>query len=371
MNSGAKQNPWRVMAFMEALTVTGPAKNLISFARHARTLSPAIEHCIVTFRRPGQPASDPFLEAAAATGIAVHILQESGPADPRLPFAIGKLIRQTNPTFVQTHNVKSSFLVSCTGLTRRYPWLAFHHGYTQVSRKQRMYDLLDRWSLPRAHRVVAVTKAFRPELQAAGVREEQIRIAGNAIALPAQSVVLQPWPAEPLILSVGRLAREKGHADLLSALEEVQPPCRLLFVGDGPERPELLAGARRLRQPVDFAGQVNDVWPYYAQAQVFVLPSWSEGAPNALLEAMGAGLPIVATDVGGVSEIVERDREALLVPPREPKALAAALVRVLSDPQLAARLGAAARRRAELDFGELARAQKLLSIYEELWKQWR
>jgi glycosyltransferase involved in cell wall biosynthesis len=144
---------------------------------------------------------------------------------------------------------------------------------------------------------------------------------------------------------VGRLSREKAHIDLLEAfkrLSESNPEIssKLIIVGDGPERARLETAAKSLgcKERVIFAGHVSDVRTFYVTADVFVLPSHSEGSPNVLLEAMAANLPIVATAVGGVPEMVENNESALLVPPNDPPSIAGAIARLLTDEELVLRL---------------------------------
>jgi glycogen(starch) synthase len=137
--------------------------------------------------------------------------------------------------------------------------------------------------------------------------------------------------------------------------------------GDGPERHRIetltksLDGNHRVLLP----GHVSNLRAYYAMADLMVLPSHSEGSPNVLLEAMAAGLPIVATRVGGVPEIVRHGQSAILVEPRKPRALANGISLLLADHSLARQLGANALR-AVLDYSPLARAQALIQIYDEL-----
>ncbi len=150
---------------------------------------------------------------------------------------------------------------------------------------------------------------------------------------------------ERIVLTVGRMSREKAHIDLLDAYKRLRVAnpdisSKLVIVGDGPERGRLeaAADAHGLSERVIFAGQISEVQLFYAAADVFALPSHSEGSPNVLLEAMAASLPIVATAVGGVPEIVENNESALLVPANDPQAMAAAIVRLLTDRNLAERL---------------------------------
>jgi colanic acid/amylovoran biosynthesis glycosyltransferase len=159
------------------------------------------------------------------------------------------------------------------------------------------------------------------------------------------------------ILCVAALSRRKGHAVLLDALallHERGTPARLTLVGDGPERPRLEAQAEQLGlgDAVRFTGPVaNDAVPgYYARADVFCLPSFAEGLPTVLMEAMAAGLPVVATNVNGTAELVEDGVSGRVVAPARADLLADALEPLLGDPRLRERIGRAARERVEQSY---------------------
>ena len=143
--------------------------------------------------------------------------------------------------------------------------------------------------------------------------------------------------------------------------------CKLLIVGEGPESESLtaMAQAYELADRITFTGQVADVWPYYAIASVFVLPSHSEGSPNVLLEAMIACAPVVATEVGGVPEVVKSEKSALLVPAAQPATLAAAIARVLRNPDLAAQLSAAAAELVLKNHAPERYVEAIVNIYSE------
>jgi glycosyltransferase involved in cell wall biosynthesis len=151
------------------------------------------------------------------------------------------------------------------------------------------------------------------------------------------------------------------------ALAAVRDPAFMSrIVGDGPERPALEAEIRAagLLQRVELAGERRDVPQLLEDADVFVLSSRSEGAPLSILEAMAAGLPVVASAVGGVPEIVDDGTTGLLVPPGDAGALAAALERLLADPALRSRLGGAGweRVRERFDLAQLRRSH--LELYD-------
>jgi len=348
----------KVVALMEAATVTGPAKNLIEFARRANASSslppdpPALRLSIVTFQR-GASAPEAFLTAARAAGVEVDLLHERHRFDTAVVGQLHRILQTRQPDIVQTHNVKSHFLARLAGLDRHYRWIAFHHGYTTTDLKMLLYNQLDRWSLPKAMRVVTVCQAFGRLLERRGVRRERISVLHNSVSpkpAPAPGTVdalrgkLGINAGARVILSVGRFSREKAQDDLLRAFEILRRasdiPTVLVLVGDGPERPRLTAMVREygLEPAVIFAGQQREVAPFYALADILALPSHSEGSPNVLLEAMAAGVPVVATAVGGVPEIVTHEQNALIVPPRHPAQLAEALHRLLKDPNLGSRL---------------------------------
>ena len=154
-----------------------------------------------------------------------------------------------------------------------------------------------------------------------------------------------------MILAVGRLSKEKAQIDLLRAFKKLiethaEINARLVIVGDGPERRAV--GSRRPHRSVlaiesSSLGKLTTFRFTYAAADVLVNPSHSEGSPYVLLEAMAAGLPIVATAVGGVPEMVENNETALLVPAGDPQAMADAIARMLKDEKLAAQLAENAR----------------------------
>ncbi len=367
---------------MEASTVTGPAKNLIRFCQMVQS-DPAsgLSISIAAFHRraPGGSESNAFLDAVRAAGIELDVISERGRFDSSVLPVLREIIARRRPDILQTHAPKSHFLVRWEGFQRGRGWIAFHHGDTAEDLKVRLYTQLDRWSLRAANHSVTVCEPFADLLVARGVRRERIRIVPNAMA--AAPVVargdvdaLRDKLALPrdarVVLSIGRLSTEKGHADLLAALrlllrDRPELKIRLILVGDGIERPALerAAAEANLASIVIFAGHCSNVWPYYSLADVFALPSHSEGSPNALLEAMAAGVPIVACKVGGVPETVEDGSSALLVPPSEPAAMASALARILEDPALAARLVSNASERLAQRFSPESRYRALLKIY--------
>jgi glycosyltransferase involved in cell wall biosynthesis len=366
---------------MEADFVTGPAKNLIEFAQRAREAEqdlPAVELSVAGYQRARHPESA-FIQAARQAGLTVDVIHEHGRFDMAVPDQIKRIVTARDPEIVQTHNVKSHLLLRWSGVWHERAWLAFHHGYTAEDFKMRCYNLANRWSLRAPRHVVAVCGPFVEELVKHGVARESISVLHNSVR-PFQPVspeavhsarVTLPRPEDtPIIVSVGRLSSEKGHVDLLEALALVQSAGKAfhaVFVGDGIARDQIEAARCRLglEHRVTLAGLQHDVRPYYAMAQMAVMASHSEGSPNALLEAMAAGLPIVATRVGGIPEIASHEESALLVEARRPAALAQAIERLLTDAALRAKLSARARKVVE-NYSPEAYRRSLTAIYQRL-----
>jgi glycosyltransferase involved in cell wall biosynthesis len=212
------------------------------------------------------------------------------------------------------------------------------------------------------------------------VRPESIEVIPTGIDLtpfqldgdPAKVRAELGLPPDAYVFgTVGRLERPKGHVYLLRAFEQVvktNARARLVLVGDGSLAKPLQEEAARLglAERVAFAGSRRDV-PYLLRAMdVFVFPSLWEGQGLALVEAMASGLPVVASRVGGVSEVITDGTCGQLVPPGSPEALADAMLAVMASPARAREMGAAGRARAEAVFGASRMIKRLEDLYLEV-----
>ena len=381
----------KIVSVIEATSVNAVAKGAIEFWRTAREMANTqkdigrLEGSFVTFDRANGEARAPneFVQAARCAGIEVDIVPEKHRLDLSVLAALRTAIERRGPDIVITHSVKSHFLVWRSGIGKKYPWAAFHHGYTTTDRKMRLYNRLDRFSLTKADQVLTVCNAFARELAAIiRIPREKILVQHNAIRPqpPATDDVVRELktdlgirPGERIVLSVGRLSKEKAHADLIAAfarLRETDPDlnCKLIIVGDGPERDHLELAARASGQSelVVFVGQVRGVQPFYALADVFVLPSLSEGSPNVLLEAMAASVPVVATAVGGVPEMITAERTGILIPANDICQLSRAMARILKNRQLAETLTREAAEAITTRYTPEAYVANLWAIYEHV-----
>ncbi|HET6794533.1 MAG TPA: glycosyltransferase, partial [Acidimicrobiales bacterium] len=198
-----------------------------------------------------------------------------------------------------------------------------------------------------------------------GVDESRFVVIHNGVDIPEVAAHPESEPATAVV--VANLIAYKGHADLLVALSSVAPTLTTVLIGDGPERAHLAGLAARLElgDRVVFGGAVPDAAAALGGYQLSVLASHHEGFPNAVLEAMAAGLPVVATDVGGVPELVRHGVDGLLVPPRDPGALAAAIGHLVGDPSMRSAMGAAGRDRVG-DFSWPSCVDRHIAVYSRL-----
>jgi glycosyltransferase involved in cell wall biosynthesis len=373
----------RILAMMEANSVTGPAKNLIGFCRWLRTPEGAqtgLRIAIATYSRSAGMDNRAFTDAVRDAGADLYLIHERFRYDPGVITQIRAIAEKSEPDIIQTHNNKSHLLVKLLPeLRRKCPWFAFHHGDVYLDFKQRLFNHVDRVSLRSADRVVTVCQAFTPRLAACGVARDRIRILHNS-AMP-----VSPVPAaeqaelrgrfgiggnDAMVLTIGRLSKEKGHADLLRALQQLRSIDRkwkLVLVGAGPELDSLtrLARSLSLSERVIFAGSHPNVRPFYAAADVFALPSLSEGSSNVLLEAMAAKIPVAATRAGGNPEIILHNETGLLTPIGDTQQLASAIARLLEEPDLASRFAEAGFARAAHEFSVEQYRRRLLGFYTE------
>jgi glycosyltransferase involved in cell wall biosynthesis len=233
--------------------------------------------------------------------------------------------------------------------------------------KSRAQLAAQRWAYRAAHAVVANSGAARDQLEIEGVPRRRLQVIANGLDL--SRFTPQPPPAAiRRIVTVANLRAEKGHDTILAAAPAIlarHPDATFTFAGDGPRREalELLARALGVGGRVRFLGECQDVAPVLAAADLFVLPSRSEAFPNAVIEAMAAGLPVVASRVGGIPEVVRHGENGVLVPADDQDALADAVLGLMDRRDQAAALGAAARRDVARDYT----IDRMVERFEDLY----
>lgn len=357
----ANGDPIRVLAFLDDIVVSGNVKPVLALARCAREAkgeARPLEVSMVAFSRTDREPA--LVTSLRDEGLVVDVVRERRRFDFGVVPQLRAIVERRRPHVLWTHGAKPHFLVRMAGLHHKKAWAAVHHGYTATSLTWKLYDQLDRWSLHGADAVMTVCDAFAADLHAKlGIKPERLSVHRSPIVMRrtpkdganAGSLRRRLDLAQEarIVLSVGRLSAEKGHADLIRAMVAVRQLCDfetlLVIVGDGPERAQLerLSARLGIQDAVRFVGYQRDVTAYYDAADVFALTSHSEGSPNVLLEAMDAELPIVATAVGGIGEMIVHGEHGLLVPRGDIVEIARSIAALLGDPDLGRTLTVAAR----------------------------
>ena len=294
--------------------------------------------------------SGPLRDAAEAAGVPYveleHVRRPIHPWQDAL--ALAELVRlcwKLRPDIVHAHSSKVGVLGRLAAWLARVPVRVFTvHGWSFAAYDGlagRLYLWIERLMRPLTTAVVCVADATLEQgLRARACDPLHAVVIHNAVDVAGfRGRAATDGPCR--IVSVGRFAYPKDFATLFNSLERVDGDWRASLVGDGPGR-KAVEGSTR----VEVLGPRRDVAELLADSDVFVLSSRSEGFPVSILEAMAAGLPVVASDVGGVGEAVVDGETGFLVPPGDPDALAEALARLVADPLLRQLLGEAGRDRA-------------------------
>jgi glycosyltransferase involved in cell wall biosynthesis len=325
------------------------------------------------------PTSAPLRERAENLGVAVRAVEP-------MPLGLGgvaaaarltRRLRNERPAIFHAHlswPLAAKWALAAA-VAARIPTVATVHLIPEFRLDRSSYWQLRALSRG-VGRYIAVSGALGEELvERFGWPAEKVAVIYNAVRLerfgaaphPGLRAEIAGADERPLVLTCARLDAQKGLDVLLRAAAAV-PEATFAIAGTGPLGPSLeeLAEELGLGDRVRFLGYRSDVPQLLAVADVFALPSLFEGSPLAVLEAMAAGRALVSSAIGGTNEVVVEGESGLLVPPGDPESLAAALRRLLEDPGLRQRLGAAARERVEQTFTPQVARQQVEAIYREL-----
>jgi len=286
------------------------------------------------------------------------------------------LFKELQPDLVTTHSSKAGWLGRLAARQLRIPVIFTAHGWAfteGVPRPRRsVYALAERLMSPLANRIITVSDYDRAlALNHRIAPSDRIICIRNGVRdlLKPGATVRPPTPGPVRIVMLGRFVAQKDHASLLRALAGLPAEQWLLdLAGDGPDqaRIEALAAELGLAFRVRFLGHCDDIVGLLRQSDILALISRWEGLPYSVLEAMSLGLPVIASDVGGVPEAVIHGESGILVPRDDAAALRAALAGLISDPKRRHRLGAAGRRRYETAFRFERMFSDTLAVYERV-----
>ena len=321
----------------------------------------------------GSHGPGPLREATAAAGadfVALrHVRRPVSPRDLLGVVELTLLLRRLRPQIVHASSSKAGVLGRIAARLAGVPVRVFTvHGWASSAHAgipSRLYGLAERAVRPLTTATICVSESERAAGIAASACDARRTLVIHTGIDATSRPRARPGEGVPAIVSVGRFQAPKDAISLVRALALLVGEHRAALVGDGPERAAAVAEARRLgvEEAVVFEGERDDVPEILASSHIFVLSSRSEALPVSILEAMAAGLPVVATRVGGVPELVVDGETGLLVAAGDARALADALQRLVDDPDLRVRLGAAGRARVEEQF----RLDSFLEAHKDLY----
>jgi glycosyltransferase involved in cell wall biosynthesis len=362
----------RVLLVTSELRCGGAERVMVHLASTLRTLDVAVE--IVCLQRPGVLA-----EEARAAGVDVVALQSLRGYDLKAVWSLAKCLRRFRPDVINVHDRSSlPYVIVANWIGGRRPLVFSAHGLLVQDERPR---LRDRWAARRLSQVTAVSQPAAQEYARLLGWKGVIEQIDNGVPPVERCEALRRRFRQSLELNddafifaaVGNVKPEKGFEDLLDAAAALRGMAgnrafNVLIAGgsaDEEYRTSLLARSKRLNLNghARFLGHCADTQSLYSAADAFVLSSRKEGLPMVLLEAMSAGLPVVATEVGAVPEVIRPDVDGLLVPPASADRLARAMCRLATDESLRVSLGSAGRARVENQYGVHRMAERYLDVF--------
>jgi glycosyltransferase involved in cell wall biosynthesis len=286
-----------------------------------------------------------------------------------------RLLRRKRPTILHTWMFHANIPGRVLGRLAGVPIII--SGERTMGMESRWRYWLNRLTAPTTDRVTCVSQQVADFVVShVGIPQDKVVVIPNGVEVPdverspggrgARTKLGLPID-QVMVGTVARLDPVKRLDMLFQALRSL-PDVYAVIVGDGPERARLMALSDRIELTgrIHFPGQQRDVWPWLAAMDVFALSSDWEGMSNALLEAMAVGLPVVATAVGGTPDVVVDGVTGLLVPPRDPSALAKALATLVRDPDLRRKMGQAGRERVLQHFSVERMVERTQNLYDQL-----
>lgn len=368
----------RVLHLRASSGFAGPEQGLLRLGLALRRIGVTMKLIVYARAQRGRPDVSWITDEAQAQGLWVEAWADRAKLPWRDVARLAAEIKAGAFDLLVTHEHKSDLMGYLAARRAGVPWVAVAHGYDFSLLRVRLYRRIDLWLLRRAAHVMVVSPPLRDELVAGGVPWERMTIVRNGIDVEAFAAGAvergRQWrermahAAGPLIVSVGRLDRQKGFEYLIRAAAEVVraiPSARFWIAGEGGLRARLDRQIRTsgLGDAVRLLGHQRDVSGIMAAADLVVLASLWEPLGNVLLEAHALGRPVVATRVGGVSEIVREGRTGRLVPPRDVRRLAQSILAVLGDPRGAELMGARGREHVAREFSAERFAAEAQAVY--------
>lgn len=373
--------PLTILHLRDTHEIGGPGKTILE--THRAIDRGRFRLHLGVFLRHGEPEDSPFIAEARRLDMPIHFIRGGHAYDFRMIRQVRDLVKAFQVDIVHAHEVKSDVIAYLMARFHPVPIVTTLHGWIGNDLKHRLFVKLDKLVVRGFDRVIAVSRQIERELLDVGVPRAKLHMLHNAIVLERYrrvgrggvlAEVMGRSVANPVIASVGRLSPEKGHADLIDAVGIVSrggQKVSLVLIGDGPERPKLIRQihALGLQETVHLPGYVQEPQRLLEEIDLIVLPSHTEGLPNAALEALLMEVPVLATEVGGTPEVITDGETGRLVPARSPEKLAEGIQEFLAAPESWKRMASRGKDMVKMSFDFRARTRKLEAIYDEMMRE--
>lgn len=317
-------------------------------------------------------------EAAQKNNILFKIFSCSGKFDLRTISEIRNYTREKKIPLIHSQGYKSNIYALLSTINTKTKKMSTCHNWSENSVKMKLYMYLDKLLLNKFDKIIVVSEALKKELSDSKIPLRKISVISNGIEasrFDASVDVRQIRKSlsinedEYVVGTVGRLTEEKGHKYLLKAVRtilKIYPKTKFLIVGEGPlrKRLEFLSKKLEIENNVIFTGIQKDIPSIIAAMDIFVLPSLDEGLPMALLEAMAARKPIIASNIGGIPKAVQNDQTGLLIRPADVEQLSEAILKLLGDKEKASFLAKNGYDKVKNEFSSKKMAEKYITEYK-------
>lgn len=373
MNSGSL----RILDLRDSPWVDGPGRTILQTASMVDTARCEI---IVGAFYGDAHGEHAYMKKANKLGLKTLPIRETSAFDRNISKQIIKEIKDHSIDIIHTHDFRSDIFGLWCAKRTGVPVVSTCHGWIANNIKGKLYTSIDKLALRYFNRIITVSEFMRKQLIEAGFVHDKIEVVPNALVISDYVVDRndQVFRSELdvdrktfLIGNIGRLSKEKGQDIFLKAahdLLQMRKDLHFAIIGIGPEENSLRQLVKELgiQEKVSFCGFQSDMQSIYNSLDLVVQSSYTEGMPNVVLESLLMGVPVVATNVGGTSEIIEHQTSGILVQPSALDELTLAIHDVISEPGKHIEMSRIGQAYVRSNFNHNTRVKRITEIYEDM-----
>ena len=370
-----KENRINILHLRDSPWVDGPGRTILESA--SRINSEKYGYFIGAFCNKDSKGN-PFIDTAVGRKLKVFRIDESHSLDWTILSQIKHLIVREKVDIIHTHEVRSDLFGLVAGKLAGVPVMTTLHGWIENGLKGKLFTRIDKGILRLFDHVIAVSEKMKDEVLRFSVKPEKVSVLHNALVIENFSRNSEDRSfreeigvnGETLLVgNIGRLSPEKGQADFIRSAAKVisrHEDARFVLIGKGDDKPHLEALSRSLGldEKVLFLGYRSDMVQVYNSLDIVVQTSYTEGMPNVVLEALAMEVPVIATDVGGTSEVIKNNHTGVLVGPGKTEIIAENILNFINTRDVFTKMARNGRRRVVKHFNFDERTKKLSELYD-------